>query len=240
MQLYASDGMLVTIGQVSGSQIYITGLACTKNQSVSIVLPTLRIPLASGGEKNVIFHCPISSTSLGAPFTGYLWIRYNTPTYQNQIAEVAYVTSSITNINSSIYASNLFSPQFYQNELYVVNVVTHQVTQTLSGYNGPTNVYVSPNQTVFLVANANNGTISIVNTTSFKKVGLITGFDTPYGVVQSTTNQYIYVANEGNSTISIYDPINNSKVGTITGLDCPIGIVLSPYQPQIFALNGAL
>ena len=44
-QLFASDAVLVKIGQDSSIPITITGLACSSNQSISTIIPTLDIPL---------------------------------------------------------------------------------------------------------------------------------------------------------------------------------------------------
>ncbi len=236
-QLFASDALLVKIGQESSIPITITGLSCSSNQSISTIIPTLNIPLLPGNEQYLIFHCPISGTSLGTQFSGYLWIRYNTQTYNNQIAQIGHLTSSVTNGNVMIYGSDILSPSYSSGQVLIVNTVSRNVTSSITGFYGPTDVFIAPNQTAFYVTNSYNNSISELNIISYKTIKTISGFSDPYGITASPNNPVLYIANIGNNTISIFNLTSNSITKTIS-IPNPISVFISPYNDQLFVLNG--
>ena len=238
-QLFASDAVLVKIGQESSIPITITGLSCSANQSISTVIPTLNIPLLPGNAQYLIFHCPIPGTALGTQFSGYLWIRYNTQVYNNQIAQIGHLTSSVTNGNVMIYGSDIFSPSYSTGQVFIVNTVSRNVTSSIPGFSGPTDVFIAPNQTVFYVTNSYNNSISELNITSYKTIRTISGFSDPYGITASPNNPILYIANIGNNTISIFNLTSNDITKTIS-IPNPISVFISPYNNQLFVLNGGV
>lgn len=96
----ASDGTLsASIG--SFSTIMITGLGCSNSSAVPSSFSTANISLSGGNHKTVSFICIISSSVLGASFSGSLWIKYTQNGQTNLVAKVGSVS---TNVQTQVQA----------------------------------------------------------------------------------------------------------------------------------------
>jgi hypothetical protein len=91
------NGMLnITFG-VIGSDIIITATKCTTTSVLPNNFTTVDIGMPSGHTTTLSFKCPIVSDRIGAPFSGYLWITYNTQGGPSQNIMLAKVDARVEN-----------------------------------------------------------------------------------------------------------------------------------------------
>ena len=86
----------INLGQAAGYPINITGVACTTSSSAPASFGSVTLNLASGSQATQVFSCPLTSGMIGSYFTGYLWIKYNTPTQTGLETQIATVTATAT------------------------------------------------------------------------------------------------------------------------------------------------
>ncbi len=89
------NGMLnVTFG-VIGSSIVVTATKCTIISAPPNTFTAVDIGVPSGYTMTLSFKCPMVSDRIGAPFSGYLWITYNTQGGTNQSVMLARVNAKV-------------------------------------------------------------------------------------------------------------------------------------------------
>lgn len=109
--LNANGILTAQVGEL-GSTITLTGLNCS---SISGVPNRFTAPgsvtLISGVIANLTFSCPLSSNTVGASFSGKLWIMYDTATQSGLLAQVGTVTATATSTGStSSVSATPFNP----------------------------------------------------------------------------------------------------------------------------------
>ena len=94
--LNTTGNLSVGFGEI-GSQITLTGLGCSANSSIpSTFIPVNDILLFSGQQVESTFQCPLTSNTVGTPFSGSLYIRYDSGPYSGLISKVATVTAKVS------------------------------------------------------------------------------------------------------------------------------------------------
>ncbi len=89
----STNGLLsVSFGEV-GYQITITGVSCSTNSTAPSSFQSADILMESGQIENLNFSCPLPSDQLDTPFSGYLFIEYNTLNYPTQVVRFATVAT---------------------------------------------------------------------------------------------------------------------------------------------------
>ncbi len=89
----STNGLLsVSFGEV-GYQITITGVSCSTNSTAPSSFQSADILMESGQIENLNFNCPLPSNQLDTPFSGYLFIEYNTLNYPTQVVRFATVAT---------------------------------------------------------------------------------------------------------------------------------------------------
>ncbi len=97
--LSTSGSLSATVGEI-GQTITITSTGCT-NSSASPTLQALSssVTLGSAQSSSLTFSCPSSNLgTLGAKFSGYLWIKYNTASQSNVILRIGQVKLTVTSV----------------------------------------------------------------------------------------------------------------------------------------------
>ena len=91
------NGILAArIGEL-GSAITVTNLNCSGTSAVPSAWTTpAPVPLVSGAVTILNFSCPVPLGTVGASFSGKLWIRYSTATQSGLVAQVGTVTATAT------------------------------------------------------------------------------------------------------------------------------------------------
>lgn len=91
----------VEIGQAGVNFLNVTGIACVNSTAAPASFQQLALSIPASESVPVIFQCPVSGSSLGTPFTGYLWLKYNSSTQnglESQIAAVSVQSSTVAGV----------------------------------------------------------------------------------------------------------------------------------------------
>ncbi len=90
-----SNGLLsTTIG--SSHPITVTGVACSSGSSAPSSFSSANIALAAGAQQNVDFPCSLSSSAIGTPFSGNLWLQYNQSGQSGLVVQIASINAKVT------------------------------------------------------------------------------------------------------------------------------------------------
>ncbi len=106
----SSNGLLTTLFGEIGQTISITGIACTKNSTLTggsgAITGITSISLSSTQKTSLSFACPISNASLGTKFTGFIRVRYNAGSQTGLIQRIGAVTASVTSVGTGLSLSH--------------------------------------------------------------------------------------------------------------------------------------
>ena len=94
-QLSTAGNLNVALGQI-GANITLTGLACSNTGMPSAFAPINSVVLYDGQQMELTFKCPLASNAIGTPFTGNLYIEYNSGPYIGLVSKVATVSAKST------------------------------------------------------------------------------------------------------------------------------------------------
>ncbi len=113
-RLGANGTLFVNIGQVGQQKITITSIGCSSTASEPTLFSNLRpslIVLSSQIAQGTPFQCPLVSNSIGASFTGTLWIQYTTSQYPGVTipAEIGTVSTKVSMLGPGIMLSSTVS-----------------------------------------------------------------------------------------------------------------------------------
>ncbi len=96
----SSTGYISAVIGTPFRAVQITGFGCSNGgyapSSFMTPLPNGHIALASGQTALFVAKCTLKVNETGAPFSGSLWIRYNTFTKSNQTSEVATLSTEVS------------------------------------------------------------------------------------------------------------------------------------------------
>ena len=141
-----SNGQLqVTFGQFSGSSMVLTGINCSSSNAApsvwSAVSPSVNV--ITGGETSVVLSCPVASNTLGAAFSGSLWVQYNTASGTGYVAKFATVS---TKVSTSAALGSFSTTTVLQ--LSTTTVLPTCYSLTLTDGTGGASVTASPSNSV--------------------------------------------------------------------------------------------
>lgn len=84
-----------SMGLVNNGTISIVGLACTNSTEQPSSWSAEGIKIFGGHSINMTAHCPgVVQNTLGAPFKGYLWIKYDVGEQSGTVQNLAFITVS--------------------------------------------------------------------------------------------------------------------------------------------------
>lgn len=134
----------------------------------------------------------------------------------------------------------------------VINIATNAVVATITGFDGPSGMVITPDGNTAYVNNyggpegvqsGNGTTVRVVNLNTNTIVGSpITVGQAPAAMAITPNGQYVYVANyvnglPGMGTVSIIQTSTNTVVGTIPGFSGPFAIAITPNGQNAYVTN---
>jgi len=119
-------------------------------------------------------------------------------------------------INRSLYAQTAYIPCTTDSNVFVINVATSAVTDSIRVGRDPRGVTVSPDGTRVYIANSFDNTVSVINTAADTVVATIQVGVDPYGIVEIPDGSKVYVANLSDGTVSVINTTTNTVTATIT------------------------
>lgn len=147
------------------------------------------------------------------------------------------------------------SPFFYvannaNGTVSVIDAATNTIAATITGFDAPNGIAITPDKTRVYVASPGTGTIYVVSTATNKIISSFTvqppGYASaldPWGMVFSPDGTKLYVAtyNGGLSTsqVVVINPQNNSFLATITGFDAAKGLAITPDGNWLYVANSS-
>lgn len=78
--LSSNGNLTLSFGQATGSPITLTSIGCSNTTAEPVFRQSENVPMSYGTTTTLTFECGLSSSKIGTPFSGTLWITYNTPT----------------------------------------------------------------------------------------------------------------------------------------------------------------
>jgi YVTN family beta-propeller protein len=152
--------------------------------------------------------------------------------------DIGISSNSITFSTVSPTSNTYYCTYITDNDLnsYLVNEQSNSIT----GYNGPQGVAISPSGTYAYVTNGGSNNVVTINTASNTVVNSITsGFNYPQGVAISPSGTYAYVTNGGSNNVVIVNTASNKVVNSITsGFYNPTAIAFSPSGTYAYVTNA--
>lgn len=132
----------------------------------------------------------------------------------------------------------------------IIDIATNTVIGTITGFDGPSGMVISPDGTTAYVNNyggpiagsGNGTTVNVVNITTNMITGTITVGLAPAALAITPDGAFVYVVNyvDGNSgtgTMSIIQTSNNTVIETIPGFSGPFDIVITPNGRYAYVTN---
>jgi YVTN family beta-propeller protein len=154
-------------------------------------------------------------------------------------------TVTINAAGTKAYVTNSVSTT-----ITIINIATNTVSGVITGFNGPSGMVITPDQTTAYVNNYGAGggsgtgnTVSVVNLNTNTITGTITVGMAPASLAITPDGNFVYVINyvDGNpftGTISIINTRTNTVVPpTITGFSGPFGIAITPDGNYAYVTN---
>ncbi|MCL5429948.1 MAG: hypothetical protein M1504_00535 [Candidatus Marsarchaeota archaeon] len=84
-----------------GANFTVDGFGCSSNS----IEPSFSMAgisnLQPGQEESISVSCPVSSGSIGTPFSGYIWMEYDQAGHNGLVAKIASISTSVSVIGSS-------------------------------------------------------------------------------------------------------------------------------------------
>ncbi|MCL5427669.1 MAG: YncE family protein [Candidatus Marsarchaeota archaeon] len=247
--LNTTGSLLITFGQSLGTSISITGLACASNSSEpgSFMAPTgsEAESIGPGAETRLTFLCPLASNTVGASFSGTLWIQYTKSGQTGQVIQIATVTARSTTSAATgslvICRSDCTYMTTSGNNVIIFNMATNTVVNVISsGFSNPSSVAFSPDGSYAYVVNYNPNNVVVLDTATNTVVNVIrNGVGATQGLAVSHDSNYLYITSNNNVTIVDLSTgmITNANAVT-SGLDEPGGIAFSTDGSYMYIANG--
>ncbi len=227
----STNGILqMEVGVNNGQQLSVIGDACTNSSNIptqtSFTDFYSNMNLNPGVQYQFTFQCPLTSNIIGTPFTGKLWLLYDSASTSNQIMSIGTVSSSITTSNSIVLTTGGIQPTVPS---------TYYIPSGGYGFQ-----YISflPSGSYFYLSALGSGDFLNISTTSYNVANtlFLSSFAAPYSLAFSSSGNYAYVVNTGgyngqayNGNMLIINMLTNTVVNTIesTSFNSPLDIALS-------------
>lgn len=131
---------------------------------------------------------------------------------------------------------NAYVTNYVDNTVSVINTTNHSVVTTITGFNGPDGVAMTPNGQKVYVANggATPGTVSVIRTSRNRIRRTIMVGNNPTGVTVSPDGQHVYVTNQNDGTLSVIDATRDRVTATILVGGAPLGMAVTPDNQHVY------
>jgi len=148
----------------------------------------------------------------------------------SSLAGVAMMFAGIVN------AQTAYVPCLGDNSVYVIDVATRSVIDTIAVGFGPRAVAVSPNDSMVFIANSDDQTVSIIDATNNTVVATVpTNGGLPVGLAVSPDNRFVYVADELTDDIAVIEVDSQKVIANVAvGIE-PVGVVVSPNGDTVYS-----
>jgi YVTN family beta-propeller protein len=207
-----------TFGYIGQGTINITAIGCSSTSSFNVSsLSGAAISvssLQSSQSEIVMAPCNLNGgSSMGAPFSGTLWVQYNQGGTIGAISQIASVRTSVSYIAPSHTS----------------------VTTTVSAGSSPRGVAYNPSNGYMYVANSGGNSVSVISGTTV--VATIAVGSNPYGVAYNPSNGYMYVTNASGNSISVISGTSSTLVATIPVSLGPRDIAYNPSNGYMYVAD---
>jgi YVTN family beta-propeller protein len=126
----------------------------------------------------------------------------------------------------------------YRSKTATARLAIVGVIRTISGFQTPTGLAITPNGTRVYATNLGNHTVSVINTANFAIVDTFAVGKLPKQIASSPDGTYIFVNNPGSSTVSVINTANPTVIKSITGTTPEDGIAFSPDSSLALVSNA--
>jgi len=117
------------------------------------------------------------------------------------------------------------------------SVYAQAVTATITGFNAPCGVAVTPNGAYAYVTNINSNTVSVINTATNAIAATVNVGGNPYGVAVTPNGAYAYVVNTGGGTVSVINTATNTVKATVNVGSRPFRVAITPNSAYAYVTN---
>jgi YVTN family beta-propeller protein len=117
----------------------------------------------------------------------------------------------------------------------VIDTLSHTVVKTISGFNGPGSIAVTPDGTTAYVANRTGTTVSLIDTATNTISGTVAGFSQPKSLAIAPDGKHVYVSDYAAGTIDVIDTATNTVSATVAVGTHPDGVVVAPDGGRVYA-----
>jgi YVTN family beta-propeller protein len=114
---------------------------------------------------------------------------------------------------------------------------TNEVTATITGFNVPYAVAVTPNGAYAYVTNINSNTVSVISTATNKVTSTVTVGSAPYGLAAAPNGVYIYVVNTSGGSVSVINTATNTLTATVNVGYRPFRVAITPNSAYAYVAN---
>ena len=216
--LNAAGALTFTLGYIGQSALNITAIGCSNSTiapSSSWSWAAVNVsPLRSAQSERVIAACNLNGRStVGAPFSGTLWVQYYNGGGSTSVQEVGSVSGTSTSMPS--YSTSV------------------KGTVSARG-NDPRGVAYDPSNGYMYVANQDSGAVNVISGTSV--VASITGLSNPAGIAYNPGNGYMYVTSYGGGT-AVNVISGTSVIATIPVGSYSEGVAYDPGNGDMYVAN---
>jgi YVTN family beta-propeller protein len=142
--------------------------------------------------------------------------------------------SGVDHLDFSADGSYLLASTEYAGTLVKVDTVAMQITGFVQVGGLPVDVRLSPDGTVFYVANQGRNGVSIVDPIAMKEIGFLKTGRGAHGLAVSRDTTSLYVTNRLEGTISVIDFLSRTVVATWRIGGSPDMLQLSPDGSQLW------
>ena len=227
----------VTMSQTIFSQMSIIGTACSTSQQAPLTFQNINTTDVNTGQiVKLNFKCPILYANVGSPFSGYLWILYNTPQLTGQIQNFGKVILPISSAD--------FKNSFY---VYVTNYGSNNITvikmYNFTVVNSITSGGIEPSGVVIIrsyayVSNYGSDNVAVINVTNGEVIKSIPVGYEPIMVSASPNGKYVFTANYGSNNITVISTATNSAVASINVGNAPYSVISNPAGTYMYVANS--
>ncbi len=134
--LLDSSGVLAFTFGYQGPNVTVVGFACTTSSSApSSFVASGSSDLQPGQQETVDVTCPVSSSTIGSQFSGYLWVEYDQAGQSDLIAKMAAITTSVSVLTNGVGTAYVISGT---NTIYAIAESSGDIlyTATMPSYDG--------------------------------------------------------------------------------------------------------
>lgn len=142
------------------------------------------------------------------------------------------VSMAILQDGSFLYTAN------HDNTVSIIDLSNDTIVGELTGFGGPQDIAVTPDNAFVYVTNKAFGTISIISTATNAVVNTITGLVNPVGITFNIDGTYAYVTDKVHNSIYVIRTSDNTIFDIIYGFNKPSFVAVSPDKTYAYVTNA--